>query len=929
MAKLYPPHIEGSLPAFCGGVMNIPFEHSRAVSPDYDIKGFYYILKDIQQSKIIASQSVALSSIIKNTDGSLVLQCPVNPALVSVGTFYKCQLAYVGQDNQIGYYSDVGIIKYIQEPEVKLTGLTELGSNIHNYHYQLSYSCKDSTEKLYSTQFIISKGAQTSPYLASDVIIHDTTKDGYYTSSEDYDFLQELSTTEKYWVYAFITTTSGYEKTTPFYPLSAAVSIPNLNDWRVKATLDFDNGCSSIYCYSATGVGMGGKFKLARADSKEKYSIWHTLFETEINKTGLTEDDPLLLWKDFTIEQGESYIYGLFQVSKDGKISTRIKSDTLFADFEDAFLFDGDKQLRIRFDPKVSSFKSTVQEVKTDTIGGRYPIIQRNGYTYYKEFPISGLISHLSDEQGYFNRSIANIKFIDNENIVTDSTDAVNGLNYTTNLNSKNIYLERQFKLEVLDWLNNGKPKLFRSPTEGNYIVRLLNVTLSPTDALGRMLHSFSCTAYEIDKMTIEKLVEHSIIKDYYLEGRIDIDYNRNYLTYYVSNLQENQNLLDNTELQDKEVTGVAFSVVKTASPVYVNINGTDVNVSESANAVQNQKITSLMQPKTHSFNYTSRDLLTLSYHNVLSSSFYNDYLENVLSEDSVDQRNGGWDMLGEWGANIKNFLQRIYKIVCNARQIFEPLVSLTADILNSIGTGNLLEWGRDLLEKLIKRLFNKAPIESGVYCIYGAFNEIVGYIDGSTCTWIKEGGQLLTKAGACIKFFYDKLTDPQSFDITKETVFTDFKTTLTNIVANPFTCIDIIYKKAVNTFNDLAGDFDLSSFATCGTENLFANLAENFEPVSLANNLINEGEQILTKITSFLASNGNVFIPDSFNDSNNQQAINDLITKTTNTITDLATKSVQVLGSANGTSSSLTDISSSVLKTFTGVVGSLFGGMC
>ena len=37
MAKLYPPHIEGSLPAFCGSVMRIPFEHSRAVSPDYDV----------------------------------------------------------------------------------------------------------------------------------------------------------------------------------------------------------------------------------------------------------------------------------------------------------------------------------------------------------------------------------------------------------------------------------------------------------------------------------------------------------------------------------------------------------------------------------------------------------------------------------------------------------------------------------------------------------------------------------------------------------------------------------------------------------------------------------------------------------------------------------------------------------------------------
>ena len=67
-----------------------------------------------------------------------------------------------------------------------------------------------------------------------------------------------------------------------------------------------------------------------------------------------------------------------------------------------------------------------------------------------------------------------------------------------TNLTSDNIYLERNFKLEVLEWLNNGKPKIFRSPTEGNYIVRLMNVSLSPTDSLNRMIHTFSCTAYEI-----------------------------------------------------------------------------------------------------------------------------------------------------------------------------------------------------------------------------------------------------------------------------------------------------------------------------------------------------------------------------------------------------------------------------------------------
>ena len=68
----------------------------------------------------------------------------------------------------------------------------------------------------------------------------------------------------------------------------------------------------------------------------------------------------------------------------------------------------------------------------------------------------------------------------------------------TTNLEGYNIAAEKRFKLAVLSWLNNGQPKLFRSPTEGNYIIRLMNVSFSPNDTLGRMLHTFSATGYEI-----------------------------------------------------------------------------------------------------------------------------------------------------------------------------------------------------------------------------------------------------------------------------------------------------------------------------------------------------------------------------------------------------------------------------------------------
>jgi hypothetical protein len=41
-------------------------------------------------------------------------------------------------------------------------------------------------------------------------------------------------------------------------------------------------------------------------------------------------------------------------------------------------------------------------ETKTDTIGGKYPFIFRNGNVEYKEFQISGLLSLLSDENNLF-----------------------------------------------------------------------------------------------------------------------------------------------------------------------------------------------------------------------------------------------------------------------------------------------------------------------------------------------------------------------------------------------------------------------------------------------------------------------------------------------------------------------------------------------
>ena len=51
-------------------------------------------------------------------------------------------------------------------------------------------------------------------------------------------------------------------------------------------------------------------------------------------------------------------------------------------------------------------------------------------------------------------------------------------------------------------------------------MIRLMNVSLSPDDKLGRMLYTFSATAYEIAELNYENLVKYGFEK---ISG--DVDY--------------------------------------------------------------------------------------------------------------------------------------------------------------------------------------------------------------------------------------------------------------------------------------------------------------------------------------------------------------------------------------------------------------------
>jgi hypothetical protein len=114
-----------------------------------------------------------------------------------VGQYYKIQLAYIGLDGTIGYYSTVTIGKYTIKPILTIQSLNADKLNSHLYTYEGIYRQQtvdgedgDITERAYSYQFEIydSDGSLVD---SSGWLLHNSDyddKDEPYESRDEYTF---------------------------------------------------------------------------------------------------------------------------------------------------------------------------------------------------------------------------------------------------------------------------------------------------------------------------------------------------------------------------------------------------------------------------------------------------------------------------------------------------------------------------------------------------------------------------------------------------------------------------------------------------------------------------------------------------------------------------------------------------------------------
>ena len=494
---------------------------------------------------------------------------------------YKAQLRFIYADTQDkaitiansfsatpyrSEWSTVTLLKCIQEPQTFIFTLDtvlreEDGSSPTNpliintpllnvsghtaFQYGESETVK--TYKLSLETFTISESGKI---VTEQVIETATLNTNYYDNSNSFKYkFKTILDNGLYWLDISYITKNGYDSTVdssnPFQPKKCGLYIqinanegiaPPLSDISIDS--DKDNGRIIINAtVDDQQTSEDVTITIVRSSSNTRFKEWEEVY------TKLYHPGDKITFDDRTIESGVWYKYN-FQVIDEAGARSRFIDESIYKPsplmivFNDVFLTAGDKQLKITLNNETGSLSYNLQESKTDTIGSQFPWIRRNGAIKYRTFPLGGLISYLgNNEMILFSNSENSDTNIEYQNNLAEKN--INGLFYSKDdlfpqevselyqsynldngiTNYNDIMLEKVFRDKVIDFLLEDRPMLFRSATEGNILIRLMDLSFSPNTQLKNSIYSFGSTTVEIAECNFDNFHKYNI----YDSGSIDI----------------------------------------------------------------------------------------------------------------------------------------------------------------------------------------------------------------------------------------------------------------------------------------------------------------------------------------------------------------------------------------------------------------------
>ena len=463
-------------------------------------------------------------------------------------------------------WSTVTLLKCIQEPQTFIFTLDivlreEDGSSptnpliintpLLNVSGQTVFQDGESeTVKTYKLSLEKSTISESGKIVTEQVIETATLNTNYYDNSNSFKYkFKTMLDNGLYWLDISYITKNGYDSTVdssnPFQPKKCGLYIqinanegiaPPISDISIDS--DKDNGRIIINAtVDDQQTNEDVTITIVRSSSNTRFKEWEEVY------TALYHPKDKIIFDDRTIESGVWYKYNFQVVDKSGARSRFIDESIyspspLMIVFNDVFLTAGDKQLKITLNNETGSLSYNLQESKTDTIGSQFPWIRRNGAIKYRTFSLGGLISYLgNNEMILFSNSENSDINIEYQNNLAEKN--INGLFYSKDdlfpqevselyqsynldngiTNYNDIMLEKVFRDKVIDFLLEDRPVLFRSATEGNMLIRLMDLSFSPNTQLKNYIYSFGSTAVEIAECSFDNFHKYNI----YDSGSIDI----------------------------------------------------------------------------------------------------------------------------------------------------------------------------------------------------------------------------------------------------------------------------------------------------------------------------------------------------------------------------------------------------------------------
>ena len=341
----------------------------------------------------------------------------------------------------------------------------------------------------------------------------------------EYKFRTLLDSNEQYHLRIQYETRNGFARDRVI-PLELPSVFPSLTDILLNSEIDTKRGWAKL---SISNSGQSDQnMVVVRSDSYSNFQLWDELFKVTV-PAGTT-----ITLSDITTEYGIWYEYDLQAIEDDlrGELSIQPSElQPIIMDCDNIFVANSDGQLSLTYNGQVTQFKKHVQETSTETLGSKYPYVRRNALVDYRSFSLNATISYNDNNEtfltavdnafdplGEYNYHLAEVNinrgFKTREELfpyegIRNQYDIYNENQRITPYND--IILERRFREEAMDFLNSGRVFLFKSPAEGNILVRIINFSFSPKTEINNLVYDVSCECIEVAPCTVENFKKYGI----------------------------------------------------------------------------------------------------------------------------------------------------------------------------------------------------------------------------------------------------------------------------------------------------------------------------------------------------------------------------------------------------------------------------------